>query len=274
MPIAKVCRRCNQPFYVAPSQRKQTYCSITCRTPPTYKTCETCGKKFRIKPSRKRTAHYCSRECYTKAGRQGAPSGEKLARKIVICLQCNKSFRLIETSNQRFCSHSCAALYRDFGQATRVTRSVKPCNECNKPIKGRPKELEKRRFCSTACCNAHTRRQLAPTDIEQLLINELDKRNVPYEFQHQLSIWSIDFAFPSFRLAVEADGVYWHSLPAIQAKDARKDAWLSANGWTMLRFPGKAIRQSAHQCVNEIVKLLGSQDLAVLPPIQLDFLGF
>jgi len=68
--------------------------------------------------------------------------------------------------------------------------------------------------------------------------------------------WVIDFAFPAHKLIVEADGIYWHSLPNVQAKDARKDADLTQRGWTILRFTGDDIRASACACVDKIVKHL------------------
>lgn len=47
--------------------------------------------------------------------------------------------------------------------------------------------------------------------------------------------WSIDLAFPTDRVALELDGEYWHSLPGIAEKDARKDDWLAQAGWTVVR---------------------------------------
>lgn len=48
--------------------------------------------------------------------------------------------------------------------------------------------------------------------------------------------WSIDLAIPEDRHAIELDGIYWHSLPEMVAKDARKDAYLKAKGWTVTRI--------------------------------------
>jgi hypothetical protein len=49
--------------------------------------------------------------------------------------------------------------------------------------------------------------------------------------------WSIDLALPLINVAVELDGTYWHSLPAAIDRDRRKDAWLLAHGWTVIRIP-------------------------------------
>ena len=55
--------------------------------------------------------------------------------------------------------------------------------------------------------------------------------------EHRVHRYSIDLAFPSLMLAVELDGIYWHSLPAMQAKDQRKDKALAERGWRVVRIP-------------------------------------
>lgn len=65
--------------------------------------------------------------------------------------------------------------------------------------------------------------------------------------------WIIDVAIPSHRLAIEADGTYWHSLKTAQRRDARKDADLAARGWTVIRFAEAEIRQSAAHCIDKVM---------------------
>jgi very-short-patch-repair endonuclease len=102
-------------------------------------------------------------------------------------------------------------------------------------------------FCSRSCrASYHIRKAslISPTSIERLLIDELNSRNIKYEFQYQISSWVIDFAIPERRLAIEADGVYWHGLPNVQEKDARKDKDLRQRGWNIIHFTGDEIRKS------------------------------
>jgi very-short-patch-repair endonuclease len=49
-----------------------------------------------------------------------------------------------------------------------------------------------------------------------------------------LNKYFVDFAISSLKLAIEVDGGY-HSTPEQQAKDAVKDANISAAGWIILR---------------------------------------
>ena len=48
--------------------------------------------------------------------------------------------------------------------------------------------------------------------------------------------WTVDLAFPAFRLAVEIDGWAWHVDRDRFANDRRKGNALVAAGWTVLRF--------------------------------------
>jgi very-short-patch-repair endonuclease len=55
----------------------------------------------------------------------------------------------------------------------------------------------------------------------------------------------IDFAYPSVRLGIEVDGAIWsrgaHIRPAGRESDMLRDAVLSLNGWTILRFSSKHV---------------------------------
>jgi very-short-patch-repair endonuclease len=136
------------------------------------------------------------------------------------------------------------------------------CKHCGQPfylLKCQTKG-SRGQFCSRPCVAAYTIRHLAtgPSSIEKLLIDELNKRKIPFEFQHPVTGWTIDFAIPALLLAVEADGVYWHSLPNVQEKDKRKDADLQARGWTVLHFTGDEIRDSVSDCVDQIEQVITS----------------
>ncbi|KPF73653.1 hypothetical protein IP78_14690 [Brevundimonas sp. AAP58] len=67
-----------------------------------------------------------------------------------------------------------------------------------------------------------------------------DRRLEGLKFRRQLPLgpYIADFACPSIRLIVELDGGV-HDL-RIEA-DAKRDAWLTANGWTVLRFRNQAV---------------------------------
>ncbi|WP_426026999.1 endonuclease domain-containing protein [Brevundimonas sp. TWP2-3-4b2] len=67
-----------------------------------------------------------------------------------------------------------------------------------------------------------------------------DRRLEGLKFRRQLPLgpYIADFACPSIRLIVELDG----GIHALRAEsDAARDAWLTANGWTVMRFAIEAV---------------------------------
>lgn len=52
----------------------------------------------------------------------------------------------------------------------------------------------------------------------------------------RLGRWEVDFLWERERLVVETDGRAFHSHEIARGRDARKDAWLRAQGLTVLRF--------------------------------------
>lgn len=137
------------------------------------------------------------------------------------------------------------------------------CKECDKIFYRSQAYLDSKKgmgnFCSAPCRAIHTKRNMrhnTPTSIEQAIMDILDEKKLDYEFNYYLKPWVIDFAFLNARLAVEADGIYWHSLPGMIEKDARKDADLASRDWQILRFDGNRIRADAGGCVQEILSFL------------------
>lgn len=138
------------------------------------------------------------------------------------------------------------------------------CKECGKIFYRTQAYLDAKEgmgnFCGFSCAAINRKRLMrhnSPTAIEKALKDILDERKLDYKFNYYLKPWVIDFAFLDARLAVEADGIYWHSLPGMIEKDARKDADLASRNWQILRFDGNRIRADATGCVQEIVSFLG-----------------
>ena len=67
-----------------------------------------------------------------------------------------------------------------------------------------------------------------------------DRRLEGLKFRRELPLgpYIADFACPSIRLILELDGGV-HALRT--ERDAVRDAWLTANGWTVLRFANEAV---------------------------------
>jgi very-short-patch-repair endonuclease len=88
------------------------------------------------------------------------------------------------------------------------------------------------------------------SSIESKLFNALWNRGHFIVTQYKISKYSLDMAIPSLKIAIEADGEFWHYSNSDQiAKDARRDEYLKSLGWVTLRFPGEKIKKDIMSCV-------------------------
>jgi len=99
------------------------------------------------------------------------------------------------------------------------------------------------------------------TSIEVALQRELDKRKIAYEKHVPVcGICQPDIVFSSEKVAVFADGNYWHSKTfdggKVWRRDRHQDDVLQENDWTSIRFWGSEIRSSVSECVEQVVSVL------------------
>ena len=89
---------------------------------------------------------------------------------------------------------------------------------------------------------AHARRERRDQTLPEAIFWKFlrDRRMEDFKFRRQMPIgpYIADFACPSIRLILELDGGA-HDLRV--ERDEARDAWLSANGWTVLRFRNEAV---------------------------------
>lgn len=140
-------------------------------------------------------------------------------------------------SHRRFCSQVCAK-----AQSAEARRRpvVVSCGWCGVQITKRPSEIAKGRgkFCSKRCAALGRPINGKPSIIATSAIDEWMASDPPELCvpEYRVGRWSLDLAFPLRMLAVELDGEYWHSLPDMVERDARKDAHLQRSGWTVERI--------------------------------------
>lgn len=96
------------------------------------------------------------------------------------------------------------------------------------------------------------------TSIEITIQNELNSRGVNY--QTHLPVCGVcvpDIVFPERRVAVFADGDYWHSKEFKNGmawkKDRNQDKVLGENGWRVFRFWGHELRRDVKGCVDKLL---------------------
>ena len=92
------------------------------------------------------------------------------------------------------------------------------------------------------------------TTIEILLQKELDRRNIIYKKHIPIcNCCQPDIVFLEKKIAVFADGDYWHNRPEMIEKDNRQNKVLEENGWTIYRFWEHDIKNSPKNCINKVV---------------------
>jgi len=102
------------------------------------------------------------------------------------------------------------------------------------------------------------------TKPEQVLYKAVLSMNVGLPFFAQYIVGGnpnlrVDGAFPTIKLAVEADGETWHRSPDSQEKDRRRDTSLLQQGWMILRFTDKEIEEKADQVIEVIRKAIDNR---------------
>jgi very-short-patch-repair endonuclease len=124
---------------------------------------------------------------------------------------------------------------------------LKTCPHCGKKFRA---NNQHQKYCSLKCYYSiaggnstisKKRSSGRRTDIEKIVESFLIQNSIIYCFEHQIGLYSIDFAIPSMMIAIECDGDYWHSLPKRKRSDSKRDLFLKDSGWTVIRLPGKQI---------------------------------
>lgn len=142
----------------------------------------------------------------------------------------------VKRRSRPFCSQTCAKAQ---SAEARKRRVMTQCQWCGVPMERRPSEIRKGRgkFCSRTCAGMGRPIDGRPSKIaDDAIATWLETSGKLCITEHRVGRWSIDLAFPLRMLAVELDGEYWHSLPEMIQKDARKDAHLQRSGWTVERI--------------------------------------
>jgi very-short-patch-repair endonuclease len=90
--------------------------------------------------------------------------------------------------------------------------------------------------------------------IEEFLMKKLYENGFQPYTQVPCGNYRIDIALykPKKKLAIECDGVDFHSSPNQLVHDKSKDKYLEKNKWTVLRFTGKEIYGKSGQCIRKV----------------------
>jgi very-short-patch-repair endonuclease/predicted transcriptional regulator len=78
---------------------------------------------------------------------------------------------------------------------------------------------------------------------------------VGWEYAYRNGIYEYDFAWPEIKLDVEIDGST-HLLENVKEIDRKRDEWSREQGWTVLRFTDKEVKENIMKIISQIVKQL------------------
>ena len=245
--------------------------------------CEHCGQSFTTTEARRADGRgrYCSRACSIRAfhtgrpkpkssenlrkarqAKAGLPAPNAVARVTLACQVCGKDFQRLprEVSRSRYCSRECSH------QAKRnitgpghplFTRELRRCEFCGKEVWVKAAKLHEFRFCSRRCQGSWVNNTWPRTSSIEIALREaLSRRSIAFAPEYSIGPYTVDIAMPDHRLAIEADGTYWHGTAHQQARDRQKDGYLHSVGWRVLRFTEVAIRANADACAAEIAAAL------------------
>jgi len=103
------------------------------------------------------------------------------------------------------------------------------------------------------------------TGAERMLWAELRKLKLNVRRQAPIGRYVADFFHPASGLVVEIDGPR-HDEPETIGRDLERTAWLQAQGYRVVRFPEKQVRDALAQVVERIAAEAAPPPSPTLPP--------
>lgn len=255
------CHHCGIVFQRSRTNPKQRFCSRNCvnayrtahakNTPKIHTlVCEHCGTTFTNKHIKQR---FCSHAC----------GNSEYVDKTRICEQCGKTYKYAGTNpKQRLCSSKCVGAFNGALRKRKEPIPQKPCEHCGKLF-----EIiyPDKRYCSRKCYGAalRTRMQLAygrdginasksPTKPEMKMREALTTLGIQFFAEYPFFWYSVDFFLPRLNVALEVDGVYWHTQKYQVDHDARRDRYIIAKGIKVVRITDVEINETDN--LAELVK--------------------
>ena len=78
----------------------------------------------------------------------------------------------------------------------------------------------------------------------------------PLKSQYEIGPYFADLCYPSVKVVVEVDGYEYHHTKEQRNDDLKRQRFIQAQGWLVIRFSGSDIYRSAAACVAEIERII------------------
>jgi very-short-patch-repair endonuclease len=88
------------------------------------------------------------------------------------------------------------------------------------------------------------------------LVNHSELAAYSPQPQYRVGSYTLDLALAGPRIAVELDGHAYHASREQRTKDAKRDRFLVAEGWRVLRFTGSEVVDDPARCVSELCRIV------------------
>ena len=117
------------------------------------------------------------------------------------------------------------------------------------------------------------REALMQSRLESALLRVLRRHGLPIPAaQHPVRqgenvVARLDFAYPAYRLGIEADGYRWHGGRERWRHDLRRENQLKLMGWTLLRFSWEEVHDRPEIVAGQIRAALDRSGVSQLPTI-------
>jgi very-short-patch-repair endonuclease len=224
------------------------------------KTCEQCGKQFEVLDRwDQRDKRFCSRSCSGKhCGRRrgddlkGKPAwnrgltkhtNESMARASKNISKANKGKKAWNAGLTKETSE--AVLRNSISTKESIRKlcgSVDIKHVC--PICGSvfyltdTKRHNKIRCCCRKCSISYIAKRAATSTstLERNMMSVLNEMDISFRTQYMVDLFPVDFYIEDYNLIIQVDGVYWHSKPSAQERDARCNEAIKQQGYKLLRF--------------------------------------
>jgi very-short-patch-repair endonuclease len=89
--------------------------------------------------------------------------------------------------------------------------------------------------------------------------------------KYRIGLYEYDFAFPLQKIDIEIDD-HTHNIDSIIVKDRKRDKWSTSNGWTVIRFNARYVKNDVSLCIEQLNKFLNDRTYDVQTQLQQSFL--
>ena len=101
----------------------------------------------------------------------------------------------------------------------------------------------------------------------QRLAQALEEGLIQYSIvpQYRVSVgnkeYPLDFGIPNLKIAIEADGEDFHTMPKQKESDDKRDSALHQMGWTVIRFWDRDIEKNMDQVMRTVIQTIMKKEL-------------